>query len=81
MPTSHLVGAPYKVANHSKSIKDGLPDTVVALLARWKSFQSIRSYIDMEPLDLIRARTSPTSSRCNSSNRFRLLTAKPGHLQ
>ena len=54
-----------KLGNHSTrklcitySIQCGLPDTVVAQIGRWKCFDSIRPYINLNPLDLdmVRAR-------------------------
>ena len=33
-------------------IKQGLPDTVLIQLGRWKSLDSIKPYINLEPMDL-----------------------------
>ena len=61
------------------AIKQGLPDTVIVQLARWKSFNSIRPYINLEALDLLNTRVNLTNnvSFANSQSRFRLFCTKP----
>ena len=85
-----LGGDPSKIGTHSmrkysivRSMEQGLPDTILALLGRWTNFQSIRSYTDMEPLPLVQARVRPrrSSQSSNDCNRFRLLSDKPSHLR
>ena len=58
----------------------GLPDTVVIQIGRWKSFNSIRPYIEMSPLDLLKSRCK-SDDRHNQTNkdRFKLLLGKYHH--
>ena len=42
----------WKKTGITKAIRMGLPDTVVVQLARWRSFHSIRPYINLEPRQL-----------------------------
>ena len=46
------------------------PDTIAVQLARWKSFQSIRSYINFNPRQLLEARTAYDNDEYEI-NRFR----------
>lgn len=69
----------WKKACITESIKRGLPDTVIVQLARWKSFHSIRPYINLEPRQLVEARqeVNRPSDNIVNLNRFRLFSIKP----
>ena len=75
------------VASHSlrkftvtEAIKDGLPHTIAVQLNRWKSFNSIRLYINLEAIDLVNSRrnlANANSHFANNQNRFRLFCSNP----
>ena len=51
------------IANHSmrkllitQAVKQGMPESVIVQLVDWKSFNSSRPYIDLEPQDLVQVR-------------------------
>lgn len=72
------IGSSYKnIGNNSLkkaciifAIKNKTPDTIAVQLARWKSFNSIRSYINFNPRQLIEARESYDNDEMEI-NRFR----------
>ena len=55
------------------AISVGLPDSIVVQLGRWKSFHSIRPYINLSPLGLLRARSNMINPNNLEMNRFRNL--------
>lgn len=76
----------HDVGNHSwkktcvtEAITDGLPDSVIVQIAHWKSFNSMRPYINMEPRELAekRANTRDYISSNIEKTRFRRFTTKP----
>ena len=72
------IGAsPEKIGNHSlkkacitMALQKKTPDGIAVQLARWKSFQSLRSYINLNPRQLIEARLN-YNKEDNEINRFR----------
>ena len=55
-------------------LRKGLPDTVIVQCARWKSFQSMRAYIDLGPRELIEARMKYIKDReQQAKDHFRIL--------
>ena len=57
------------------AMKNKTPDTIAVQLARWKSFQSIRSYINLNPRQLVEAREMyDDNNRQIEVNRFRQYT-------
>ena len=48
-----------KKAAITQAIRDGIPDSVIVQLARWKNFESVRPYINLNPRQLIDARDRP----------------------
>ena len=78
----------YKIGTHSTrklciqyAIEYGVPDTVVIQIGRWRSFSSIRPYINMSPLNLLNSRCLKGNGYNNSNDkdRFRLLSGKFNH--
>ena len=70
-----------KVGNHSLkkacitfALRRKIPDGVAVQLARWQSFQSLRSYINLNPRQLIEARMDYNNIEANEINRFRQFT-------
>ena len=56
------------------AISYGLPDTILVQLGRWRSFHSIRPYINLSPLELLKARTSIVNDDRTRSDRFKILS-------
>ena len=75
------IGSSHKnVGNHSLkkacitfAIQQKVSDTISVQLARWQSFQSIRSYINLNPRQLVEARMKKNED-LNEINRFRQYT-------
>ena len=69
------------IGNHSTrktciqyALKCGLPDTILVQLGRWKSFHSIRPYINLSPLSLLEARQNPPRDNKVNQDRFKNMT-------
>ena len=70
---------PDTIGNHTTrktciqhAIACGVPDTVLVQLGRWRSFQSLRAYIDLRPVSLINIRTNAMNFNQSSADRFKL---------
>ena len=63
----------------TQAILDGMPDSVVVQLARWRSFSSIRPYINLGPRQLLEARERINGSNDNRNRMRQLMNDKFKH--